>query len=103
MNKPETLSAERGAGSVQRPCSAWVYSGPHYGRKHKVLGRRGSIVEVEYRGDRFAVPYCDLEYESPKSGLGAGDAQMQGRGRDTANHQTLSPNDPSSATAERKP
>lgn len=31
--------------------------------------------------------------QSPKTGLGAGGAQLQGRGRDTASHQTLSPND----------
>jgi hypothetical protein len=30
---------------------------------------------------------------SPKNGLGAAGAQMQGRGRDTASQQTLPPND----------
>jgi predicted RNA-binding Zn-ribbon protein involved in translation (DUF1610 family) len=30
--------------------------------------------------------------QSPKTGLGAGGAQLQGCGRDTASHQTLSPN-----------
>jgi hypothetical protein len=42
---------------------AFVYSGPHYGRKH-VVGRRNrhsNLVEVVYRGDRFSVPYTDIE------------------------------------------
>jgi hypothetical protein len=94
MNKPQPQSAERGVDSLQRPGSAIVYSGPHYGRTHKIIKRTETLTWVEYHGDRFAVPHCDVEEldQSPKSGLGAAGAQLQGRGRDTASQQTLSPN-----------
>lgn len=42
-------------------CSATVYSGPHYGRTHKIIKRTEALVWVEFRGDKFAVPYCDVE------------------------------------------
>jgi hypothetical protein len=41
--------------------SAFVYSGPHYGRRHKVTGKTAALTWVEYRGNRFAVPHCDVE------------------------------------------
>jgi hypothetical protein len=44
-----------------------VYSGPHYGRTHRYLGQKGTLVWVEYEGHQFSVPYCDVEMCSPKT------------------------------------
>lgn len=38
-----------------------VYSGPHYGHVHHVESVSESLAFVYYRGDRFGVPFCDLE------------------------------------------
>ena len=60
--KAKTDSAPRGslhpAGSATRGI---VYSGPHYGRTHKILRRQNNLIWVSYQGDTFAVPYCDVE------------------------------------------
>lgn len=42
---------------------AFVYSGPHYGRKHTIehINARSGLVTVRHCGDRFAVPYIDVE------------------------------------------
>ena len=89
MSEPMSNGSEtRGGSCAPAPCSAI------YGRTHKIIKRTGSLVWVEYRGDRFAVPHCDVEEldQSPIR-LGVAGAQMQGRGRDMASQQTLSPND----------
>lgn len=62
MKEPTTIEREkRGADSGAAPCSAIVYSGPHYGRKHKIIKRGETLTWVEYQGDKFAVPHCDVE------------------------------------------
>ena len=39
-----------------------VYSGPHYGRMHRVVGYTGSMVEVKHcSGDVLLAPFCDCE------------------------------------------
>lgn len=42
---------------------AFVYSGPHYGRQHTVLGRTGNYVTVRYEptAEMLVVPACDVE------------------------------------------
>ena len=61
-------------GHYQQACEAnpgdrvVVYSGPHYGRVHQVLGHSETLVEVlHWSGDRFSVPYCDLEVVERKA------------------------------------
>lgn len=55
---PESTMAD---GRWQMGQRVRVYSGPHYGHVHIVEGRSESLVHVNYRRDRFAVPHCDLE------------------------------------------
>jgi hypothetical protein len=39
-----------------------VYSGPHYGRAHRVVGYTGTTLEVLHgSGDRLFAPLCDCE------------------------------------------
>jgi hypothetical protein len=61
MNNQQTQSAEREARSAPPLGSAFVYSGPHYGRKHKIIKRGETLTYAEYKGDKFAVPHCDVE------------------------------------------
>jgi hypothetical protein len=59
MNTPETQS-----GGSLKPVGSErciVYSGPHYGRVHRILKRQDTLTWVEYHGDRFGVPHCDIE------------------------------------------
>lgn len=59
--------------------SAIVYSGPHYGRTHKIIKRTETLTWVEYHGERFAVHHCDVEEldQSPKSGPGAAGGKLK--------------------------
>lgn len=54
-------TAKRGGSCAPAPGSAIVYSGPHYGRTHRILKRTETLTWVEYHCDRFAVPNCDVE------------------------------------------
>ncbi len=56
-----TAQSEGSSRLPPAPGSATVYSGPHYGRVHKIIRRTDSLVWVNYRGDNFAVPACDVE------------------------------------------
>ena len=100
MNEPMTIEREKRGGS----------SGAAHGSASVLeLGHAKSndahclACGFEMVGGRYVglCPKCGsdrwyrtrLNKQSPKIGLGAGGAQLQGRGRDTASHQTLSPND----------
>ncbi len=59
---PKAIETEKDSADSSAPiCSAIVYSGPHYGRKHKIIKRGETLTWVEYQGDKFAVPHCDVE------------------------------------------
>lgn len=61
METDKPIQHEGSKPSPGAQCSAVVYSGPHYGRTHKIIRRTGNLVWVNYRGDTFAVPACDVE------------------------------------------
>ena len=100
MNEPMTVEREkRGGSSGAAPCSASVLELGHANSNDAHCLACG----FEMVGGRYVglCPKCGshrwyrtrLKKESPMNGIGAGGAQLQGRGRDMASHQTLSPNE----------
>lgn len=91
LNRPAMLAAAHGSASVLELGHAKSNDAHCLACGFEMVGGRYVGLCPKCGSDRW---YRTRLKQSPKCGLGAAGAQLQGRGRDTASRQTLSPNAP---------